>query len=722
MAARKSAAALMLLGLAALAGAGSASADGTASFQDPPLFASTNGVLDLLMIAQPQTVTAFTGPGFAPTGWVYQICARPVSGNACPAGTIGAYGGVRLGLQPGDLLKIRLVNQLPPVDPSLLERVVDDPLLALNPTNLHTHGLIVPASANSTPPPAVPVYGDFVFTSVFNPANGNPATYNPGAYDVLHAHGDIVANGVVDYAIQLPPNHPSGAFWFHPHMHGIALNQVSAGMAGIISVGSVSNYACKNADCSQRMNDGDVRHLVLKDMEVLAGSGGGMPKLQEDTAFCQPLQMPGEPTRNGACQGDPAVYPGSYWFFTVSGQQFPTIPITGQDGQIWRFQNASGSATYDLQLTDDATGQPMILQLISVDGVSITVPQGVKQGQLVRLGGTRFKFADCPGAGQDDGAFGPLPVCVTEVIMMPSSRAEVWVTHRNAAGQVAPATGPATATLETRGFDTGPTGDYWPNVNLAKVQFGAGEGSAVTGPALHVKGEALSTFQRGGIFRTAAVDSHRVQSAPKTLPPGCAALAPGHHRRIYYGNPTSPDSPSTPGFDQYGDPIFGLGYEEIDQNGNPVPGTFVDFTRYDPANVICLPLAPGNQPAVETWEMINLTTELHNFHMHQTKFLVVDQGAPISSYQPAVADPGDGLMEDNVPLPYAVPGPQSQPVLFPGSGSCTIADFKAGNCQVTPVMVRIPFSQLGEFVYHCHILEHEDGGMMHAIQVVASPD
>jgi len=21
----------------------------------------------------------------------------------------------------------------------------------------------------------------------------------------------------------------------------------------------------------------------------------------------------------------------------------------------------------------------------------------------------------------------------------------------------------------------------------------------------------------------------------------------------------------------------------------------------------------------------------------------------------------------------------------------------------------IPFSQLGEFVYHCHILEHEDG-------------
>jgi L-ascorbate oxidase len=34
----------------------------------------------------------------------------------------------------------------------------------------------------------------------------------------------------------------------------------------------------------------------------------------------------------------------------------------------------------------------------------------------------------------------------------------------------------------------------------------------------------------------------------------------------------------------------------------------------------------------------------------------------------------------------------------------------------------IPFSQLGEFVDDCHILEHEDGGMMAKIQVVPSPN
>ena len=37
------------------------------------------------------------------------------------------------------------------------------------------------------------------------------------------------------------------------------------------------------------------------------------------------------------------------------------------------------------------------------------------------------------------------------------------------------------------------------------------------------------------------------------------------------------------------------------------------------------------------------------------------------------------------------------------------------------IVVDIPFSQLGDFVFHCHILEHEDGGMMAKIRVVAGP-
>lgn len=42
--------------------------------------------------------------------------------------------------------------------------------------------------------------------------------------------------------------------------------------------------------------------------------------------------------------------------------------------------------------------------------------------------------------------------------------------------------------------------------------------------------------------------------------------------------------------------------------------------------------------------------------------------------------------------------------------------------QERPGIFDLQFSQLGEFVYHCHILEHEDGGMMARIMVVPAPN
>jgi len=76
-------------------------------------------------------------------------------------------------------------------------------------------------------------------------------------------------------------------------------------------------------------------------------------------------------------------------------------------------------------------------------------------------------------------------------------------------------------------------------------------------------------------------------------------------------------------------------------------------------------------------------------------------------------------MEDNVPLPVAVP--KTQEIADKQNGYCTIAQWHSGQCSSVPQVVEIPFSQLGEFVYHCHILEHEDGGMMAKIRVVPAP-
>src|SRR4030095_10745488 len=103
----------------------------------------------------------------------------------------------------GERLRIRLVNQLPKIDPAKLTHVTDPggANLYLNPTNLHTHGFLVPARA---PTPADQTVGDYIFVSVFNSANGTPAPQT-------HEHGSIVMDAL-DYRIEIPKNHPSGLY------------------------------------------------------------------------------------------------------------------------------------------------------------------------------------------------------------------------------------------------------------------------------------------------------------------------------------------------------------------------------------------------------------------------------------------------------------------------------------------------------------------------------
>lgn len=58
------------------------------------------------------------------------------------------------------------------------------------------------------------------------------------------------------------------------------------------------------------------------------------------------------------------------------------------------------------------------------------------------------------------------------------------------------------------------------------------------------------------------------------------------------------------------------------------------------------------------------------------------------------------------------------------SASCLAGHQRAwsnGTCKAAPVVIQIPFTEIGDFVYHCHILEHEDDGMMAHIRVLANP-
>jgi len=624
-----------------------------------------------------------------PTGWVYEVCTRPASSNECPASstTVSDYGGVRLALQAGDALKIRLLNKLPLLDPVKVKHVNETGQVNLfrNPTNLHTHGLIVEARA---PTPSDPTFGDYVFVEIYNSSNGMPMPLK------THEHG-LIRMDFADYRIDIPKDHPSGAFWFHPHVHGLSLNQVSSGLAGIISVGEVHDYV--------KAAPGVVRHLILKDMQVLAAgtlqydSGpvtvvDGEVQNQQIADFCEQFDRGGPNSRHGFCEGQPDEHGtgnsfiGSRWYFTINGQVFPTVHMTSPNGEIWRLTNASAQFSYRLNLVDDATGEPLPVQLLAIDGVSISIPSGTPDHTVMTLGGNKFTVTDCPSDHTS-----VLPVSVRDLVMMPSSRAEVWVTYRKTDGTVVAPPPRATATLQQGIINLGPTAEAWPQVKLAKVEFAQSETGKT---AVEVAENALAFLPPTGAFG-AALDSRREAPAPVST---CGPLASGHRRRIFFGveNPSDPQT------------RFGLGYEEIDENGAVVPGTQVPVTAFDPARtLICLPLGPGGTRVDEKWELINLSTETHNFHMHQTKFMVLDANPPNTAV----------ILEDNVPVPFGVANIPD--ISDNQNGYCTIDQWRSGQCTSRPIVLDIPFLKLGEFVFHCHILEHEDGGMMAKIKVVA---
>jgi L-ascorbate oxidase len=686
-----------------LAAAAEVSADRSPAgneLSNPPVFASKNHLLNLLIVAKAQPITL---GDFHPLAYVYQICQRELAINdRCPASavqTYSPYGGIRLQLQQGDHLKFRLINRLPPADPEA-DRVIEDPdTFSPNPTNIHTHGLIVePRQAGH----GDPTYGDFAFIFIY-PSGHLPSNRHPGL---------DYSDKPVDYDIYIPTNHPSGLFWFHPHVHGIGLNQITQGLAGSLTIGNLTDYVVTPGKPT-------VRHMILKDIEV---ERGGKVKSQQDPEFCRPEPVPGEPERLGFCTGlgekGEADDPVGKWFFTVNGQVFPSIHVKQDQGEIWRIVAAGGSRSWDLSLKDDATGKPLTFQVLSLDGVAIDGSKTRDMQVLEHAVGGKFVPFPC-AQGRD-------AICTTRIRMMPSSRVELYLPPSSTARATS-------ATFETAVFPTG--GDNWPSVKLAKVYFPArtsrlspqlqsvdvmGQAAALTAPK-GILGSPV-TMSVPGLTRAIPIEAAKKLSTGEPVSPAldvatsneikgldasrrkdlaaklqslssseCAALPQGHMRRIFFGVPA--DDPDA----------FGLGYEEIDEHGQPVSGTFQDIHEFNHLELdVCLPLAQQNRPVTEQWELVNVSSEDHNFHIHQTRFKVI-----------AAADPnsGDtGVVMDNVPVLH-------------GSDGCdgTVASWRSGACKVQPVKVALPFSQIGDFVYHCHILEHQDGGMMAHIRVVANP-
>ena len=112
---------------------------------------------------------------------------------------------------------------------------------------------------------------------------------------------------------------------------------------------------------------------------------------------------------------------------------------------------------------------------------------------------------------------------------------------------------------------------------------------------------------------------------------------------------------------------------------------FINYKEYNPdRDDITVTLG-----AVEEWTLRNISGERHVFHIHQLDFLVTSVNGQ------KVDEPS---LRDVIDIPYQQNG-------VPGE-----------------VKVIIPFTNpimVGRFVFHCHIVGHEDAGMMANLVVLA---
>jgi L-ascorbate oxidase len=328
----------------------------------------------------------------------------------------------------------------------------------------------------------------------------------------------------------------------------------------------------------------------------------------------------------------------------------------------------------------DFPGQP-----VGCVFVSLEVPPGTGLPELQKRLGRKMKLVTCSGIARSASERRHEPVCAARLLMMPSSRVEIAVAGRSPKAR--------TAILRTHAWSTGDSGDIWPGVELASVRLPAS--TRLSESYLRVRGESARAVEPSGILgRTvnARRSGGRQPSASR-----CAPLPPGKVRQIIFGIPAGRPHD------------FGLAYREAEADQPLRPSFGLDITTFDHAAepTVCVPLGPGDRPVTETWELVNVSGEDHNFHIHQARFELLRTEPDLEETVTPTQLSGVRVLHDNVPLPH-------------GAAGCdgTIATWARGACVPSRVVVQIRFNIVGDFVYHCHILSHEDGGMMSKISVV----
>jgi FtsP/CotA-like multicopper oxidase with cupredoxin domain len=592
----------------------------------------------------------------------------------------GTIPGPTLVVEPGDKLSIELVNDLPanPKD-QRGGAFPHDPYT----TNFHSHGLSVSPLGISD-----------------NPLRD----MEPGSTSPIE--------------IDIPADHPSGTFWYHPHKHGAVTFQLNGGMAGFLIVKGGPGTLDSLPEIAA------AKDVPMMFQVIRTGLDGKMPFVSQEAEQFGTFPFG---TTDIKQQGIWSTYGldgalgRSYFYYATNGVTNPTLRMRPGEVQRWRLLNASEGD--NLLVAMEGHG----LNVVAMDGITVADMYKVGSGKPVVLG---------PGQRMDVLVKAGKPGTYLLETLDPSAFDENSVAHTSASASpsgVEP--GPRTS---RHAFDFPvPCGD--------EVQ-GAGKAHAPRHRA-HRPADAAAS-----VDNPCAADPPIMLSYPITL---ATVIVEGDPVEMKLPEGPLPVPKSLPSVsemvDRTPDAVRHVAFELC---GNK-QGTIMEdpdwrvascgwyFSKYDakywggaPFNVLLMmrddddkgtPSEPHNKemPLVdfkkaglftageplfedmvagnyEEWTVVNRSFSDHPFHIHQNPFLVT-------------AINGVKLKQPEWHDTFIVPGSAGPSGFEPKPPQPNIRDIKAGS-----ITFRIYFNPVtvGCFVAHCHTLTHEDLGMMQRLDIL----
>ncbi|MGZ8354467.1 MAG: multicopper oxidase family protein [Allosphingosinicella sp.] len=478
-----------------------------------------------------------------------------------------------------------------------------------------------------------------------------------------------------EYEIAIAPEHPAGTFWYHTHRHGSTALQVGSGMAGpLIIRGDRLPTPTSNGDLDTLLagvRTMKERTLVFQQIQY------GCFDQNQDIKYI--LNQAGTAVRAWTC--DPGDVGGIETYRDKNGLGFGTFSSWGQSG---RYTSINGYVLPTFQMKQNAVERWRMIHggvrdTIRVIFVAANAPSvDPRPGeQLAAENMEAFIQANCSFATQPfnavaaDGLTMNKALATRNVTMQPGYRWDALISFPNAGeycmldvtSQSTESVGGLPSGVRLLGFvkvapDQG-------NVQRGTVTQQLVDAAQRTMPA-NVRDAVIADLNNGLTFSRFTAHKTVAQSELS-----------GGQELTFNINATTPQ------------PLF--------QVANQLP-TSAGYNpeAYNPGR-LDRKLTLGT---AEEWKLTSVGAG-HPFHIHVNPFEIV---SIVNNNNPTV----------DVSIPGSFDGGDPQYVGLKGMWKDTL--WIKPNYTVT---IRTRYERyIGDFVLHCHILDHEDEGMMQNVAIV----